>query len=106
MWIGGLEAPVLYAGAQGDYAGLDQLNVALPPSLIGRGEVDVVLAVGDSVANQVRINIGGTPNLFAQALSPSLAEMLARPVPAHSAPRSVIVMPTVKLRLASPSGQR
>lgn len=55
--IGGVNAPVLYVGAQGSLTGLDQLNVELPRSLAGRGEVDVVVTVDSKVANTVRINI-------------------------------------------------
>ena len=55
--IGGVEAPVLYAGAQGDFVGLDQINVRIPVSLVGRGEVDVVLIVDGQISNTVQINI-------------------------------------------------
>ena len=55
--LGGLDASVLYAGAQGDLVGLDQVNVAVPRSLIGRGEIDIVLTVDGKTANTVRINI-------------------------------------------------
>lgn len=55
--IGGVDAQVLYAGAQGGFAGLDQINVHIPPSLVGRGEVDVVLSVDGQMSNTVRINI-------------------------------------------------
>jgi uncharacterized protein (TIGR03437 family) len=51
-----VEAPVEYAGEQGA-AGLDQVNVVLPRSLAGRGEVDVVLTVEGQAANTVRVNI-------------------------------------------------
>jgi uncharacterized protein (TIGR03437 family) len=54
--IGGVEAAINYAGAQGSN-GLDQINVAIPHILAGRGEVDVVLTVDGQVANTVRINI-------------------------------------------------
>jgi len=54
--IGGVETPALYAGPQGG-VGLDQVNLRLPRSLIGRGEVDVALIVGGKTANTVRINI-------------------------------------------------
>ena len=53
--IAELDAPVLYAGAQGDLAGLDQVNVLLPRSLKGRGEVRLVCSVGSKDANQVRV---------------------------------------------------
>jgi uncharacterized protein (TIGR03437 family) len=55
--IGGANAPVQYVGAQPTLAGLDQLNVELPRSLAGRGEVDVVVMVDGKTANTVRINI-------------------------------------------------
>jgi len=37
--------------------GLDQVNVLIPRSLIGRGEVDVVLTVDGKPANTVRVAI-------------------------------------------------
>ncbi|MEK7833481.1 MAG: hypothetical protein AAB401_20490, partial [Acidobacteriota bacterium] len=43
--IAGIPVEVLYAGAQGDFVGLDQINLRLPQSLAGRGEVNVVLMV-------------------------------------------------------------
>ncbi len=54
--IGDVELPVLFAGAQGTLAGLDQVNVQLPRSLAGRGEVDVVLMVDGKTANPVWVN--------------------------------------------------
>jgi uncharacterized protein (TIGR03437 family) len=54
--IGGAPVEVLYAGAQGDFFGLDQLNVRLPRSLAGRGEVDVVLKVEGRTANVVKVS--------------------------------------------------
>ncbi|MCI0389371.1 MAG: NF038122 family metalloprotease [Acidobacteria bacterium] len=55
--IGGVEAPVLYAGKQEWFVGLDQINVLLPRGLIGQGEVDVSLMVGGKTANKVKIKI-------------------------------------------------
>jgi len=55
--IGGGDAQVLYAGAQGGFVGLDQLNVRVPRSLVGRGEIDIVLTVDGKPANTVRVNI-------------------------------------------------
>jgi len=55
--VGGVDAQVIYAGAQGSFSGLDQVNLLLPPSLAGRGEVDVVLTLDGQQANTVRINI-------------------------------------------------
>ncbi|MBS1812226.1 MAG: PD40 domain-containing protein [Acidobacteria bacterium] len=55
--VGGIAAEVTYAGAQNDYVGLDQVNLLLPRTLIGRGEVDVSLTVDGQVANTIRVNI-------------------------------------------------
>ena len=55
--VGGLDAPTLFAGAQGEYAGLDQVNVELPRSLKGRGDVSVVCTVDGSGSNAVTVNI-------------------------------------------------
>lgn len=55
--IGGMEAQVLFAGPQGDFVGLDQLNLQVPKSLAGRGEVDLVLTVDGKIANTVRVSI-------------------------------------------------
>ena len=55
--IGGVDAPVNFAQAQGSLAGLDQINALIPRALIGRGEVDVVLTVDGKTANTVRVNI-------------------------------------------------
>jgi uncharacterized protein (TIGR03437 family) len=55
--IGGVSANVLYAGAQGVLAGLDQANLRLPRSLIGRGEVEVALTVDGKAANTLKVSI-------------------------------------------------
>jgi uncharacterized protein (TIGR03437 family) len=55
--IGGVNAPVTYAGAQGGLVGLDQINVQVPRSLSGRGEVDVELTADVQAANTVRVVI-------------------------------------------------
>lgn len=55
--IGDVAAEVLYAGAQGSLVGLDQLNLRIPRSLIGRGEANVVVTIDGQSANVVRINI-------------------------------------------------
>ncbi len=55
--IGGVAATVLYAGAQMSFDGLDQVNVQIPSSLRGRGQVDVVLMVDGQRANVVRVSI-------------------------------------------------
>jgi uncharacterized protein (TIGR03437 family) len=55
--IGGASAQVLYAGPQGTYPGLDQVNVGLPLSLHGAGVVDVTLAVDGQSSNTVQIAV-------------------------------------------------
>lgn len=53
--VGNLFLPVEYAGPQGGYAGLDQLNVRLPRNLIGRGETAVEVIVDGQSANAVKV---------------------------------------------------
>jgi uncharacterized protein (TIGR03437 family) len=48
--IGGVDTPVEYAGAQGEFAGTDQVNVRLPRSLVGRGTVPVEVTVDGKLA--------------------------------------------------------
>ena len=48
---------MFYAGLAPGFVGLDQVDVGLPRSLIGRGEVDLVLTVDGRAVNTVRINI-------------------------------------------------
>ncbi len=55
--INGVEAPVSYAGDQGSFAGLDQINIELPRALVGSGLVEVMLIVDGQIANVVQINI-------------------------------------------------
>jgi uncharacterized protein (TIGR03437 family) len=55
--IGGVNSPVAYAGSQGVFVGLDQVNVTLPRSLAGRGSIDVVLTVNGLTSNTVTINV-------------------------------------------------
>jgi uncharacterized protein (TIGR03437 family) len=57
--IDGRPARVLYAGAQGDFAGLDQLNVEMPAALAGGGlrRVEVVVTVNGVAANRVTIQV-------------------------------------------------
>jgi uncharacterized protein (TIGR03437 family) len=52
-----VDGEVLFAGAQGSLAGLDQLNVRLPRSLMGLGEIDINLTVDGKAANVVRVAI-------------------------------------------------
>lgn len=53
--IGGREAPVQYVGAQGGFAGLDQLNTQIPAGV--SGVVDVVVSINGKAANAVKIKV-------------------------------------------------
>jgi len=49
--VGNIDAPVHYAGAQQQFAGLDQVNVALPVALEGRGQLVVTITVDGQTTN-------------------------------------------------------
>ncbi len=55
--IGGETSEILFAGEASGFIGLDQLNIRLPRSLAGRGEVDVVITVDGKTANTVRVAV-------------------------------------------------
>jgi hypothetical protein len=55
--VGGLAQQVTYAGAQGSFEGLDQVNVLLDPSLAGSGQATLQLMVDGVQANAVTVNI-------------------------------------------------
>lgn len=55
--VGNTAGQVSFAGAQGQFFGLDQVNVLLPHSLAGSGTVNVVLAVAGKAANTVTVDI-------------------------------------------------
>ena len=55
--LGGTTSEVLFAAAAPGFIGLDQINARIPRSLLGRGEIDLVLTVDGKVANTLRVNI-------------------------------------------------
>jgi uncharacterized protein (TIGR03437 family) len=57
--VGNMSLPALYVGPQGQYAGLDQVNVQLPASLAGSGTVNVVVKTQDTgvTSNVVTVDI-------------------------------------------------
>jgi uncharacterized protein (TIGR03437 family) len=55
--IGGESVDVLFAGPQGEFPGLDQVNLSLPQTLHAEGETDVILTVDGQAANKVRVNL-------------------------------------------------
>ncbi|MBX3277700.1 MAG: S8 family serine peptidase [Acidobacteria bacterium] len=55
--VGGTNLEALYAGPQGVFVGLDQINALLPRSLAGRGAVQIAVAADGRQANIVEISI-------------------------------------------------
>jgi uncharacterized protein (TIGR03437 family) len=55
--VAGQAVPVLFAGAQGQYEGLDQINISLPASLAGTGEARVYVVADGTASNAVTIKI-------------------------------------------------
>jgi hypothetical protein len=54
---GGQTVPVSFAGAQDVFYGLDQVNVLLPHSLAGIGQVEIELSIDGWDANRVTVSI-------------------------------------------------
>lgn len=52
--IGGTVSDVLFAGAQGDFVGLDQINIRIPRT-VTRDEIDVELQVEGTKSNKVKV---------------------------------------------------
>jgi uncharacterized protein (TIGR03437 family) len=56
--VGGLSVPVEWFGAQGTYAGEDQVNIGpIPASLAGWGRVNIILTADGQTANPVEVYI-------------------------------------------------
>lgn len=55
--IGGLDLQPAFAGAQGGYPGLDQVNVLLPRTLAGRGTTTVAVTVEGVASNSVTVSL-------------------------------------------------
>jgi uncharacterized protein (TIGR03437 family) len=53
--INGQDVPILFAGAQPTFVGLDQVNVRLPASLAGTGVATVVIRVDGQASNAVTL---------------------------------------------------
>lgn len=53
--IGGLSSNVIFAGPQGGLVGLDQVNLLLSRSLVGRGEVNVAMTVDGKTTNTTNV---------------------------------------------------
>lgn len=57
VFVAGESVPVQFAGAQGQFAGLDQVNISIPRALAGTGEASVYLIADGATSNMVTINI-------------------------------------------------
>ena len=55
--INGVAAPVTYAGAQPNVAGVDQVNIQIPSSMPVRGYASAVLEADGQVSNTVVIRL-------------------------------------------------
>jgi uncharacterized protein (TIGR03437 family) len=55
--VNGVNTPVAYAGSQPGVDGLDQVNLKLPATLAGAGNVNVQVIVNGTLANPVQITI-------------------------------------------------
>jgi uncharacterized protein (TIGR03437 family) len=55
--VGATTVPVLYAGPQGSFEGLDQVNVLLPESLRGSGLVEIAIGIAGQWSNTLAIVI-------------------------------------------------
>ena len=55
--IGGVNAAVSFAGPQGGFAGLDQVDILIPRSLAGKGNVTIQLTANGLAANSVNVTI-------------------------------------------------
>lgn len=59
--VGGQNTLVDYAGAQGNFVGLDQVNLQLPRSLRGQGDVSISLTVDGKTANALKVSMAALP---------------------------------------------
>lgn len=57
VFVGGLEAKTLYAGPQGQFVGLEQINFELPPTVAQHGSLPVVVKIDEQPANSVTVDV-------------------------------------------------
>ena len=57
VYLGGVRLPVQFAGSQGTYYGLDQINVNVPPQLRGTGASGLSVSVNGLFSNIVAVNV-------------------------------------------------
>jgi uncharacterized protein (TIGR03437 family) len=97
--FGTVESRASYAGPQGSFVGLDQVNVLVPRSLAGRGELDVILIVDGKPSNAVKINFGGSPAVASEtgAETPLPAGQGVRMQSVERDLRPILLMPVLKI---------
>jgi len=72
--LGGDEVAPAFAGAQGTFVGLDQINVEIPRSMSGRGAVNVAVNYSTLFASNVaRIEIAGVAPVSISDVAPATA---------------------------------
>lgn len=55
--VGDQALTVNYAGPQGDFPGLDQINAVIPAALMGKGEQDTVVTASSQASKTVKVTI-------------------------------------------------
>ena len=55
--MAGQPVPLQFAGAQGQYQGLDQVNITIPRALAGAGEASVYVVADGKTSNMTTIKI-------------------------------------------------
>jgi len=55
--VNGVNAAVTYSGPQGTYPGLDQVNLKIPPGVLGKGRASVVVTAGGKPSNPVVVDL-------------------------------------------------
>jgi len=55
--LGGMTITPLFAGPQGSFVGLDQINLQIPTSLAGRGKIELTVTVNAKTANTVQLQV-------------------------------------------------
>lgn len=55
--IGGVAVTPLSVSAQGQFIGLDQINLQIPQSLAGRGDVDLIITTDGKTSNTVKLKV-------------------------------------------------
>ncbi len=107
-FIGGIEASVEYAGSQQWYVGLDQINIKVPTTLEGQGQVEVIVTAGNATSNAVLIDVGG--NTTAPAGAPivtalSTPEAVAGQIVTLTGTNFPTTLAEASVRLGSTYGQ-